>query len=109
MAPDHGFPRAARITRKSDFDRVFARPPTRMRQGPLRLLALPNRMHAARLGLVVPKRVLKRAVDRNRAKRQIRESFRLARPGLPAWDIVIIVMGVGDVRQAADQLWQRAQ
>lgn len=88
---------------------MFARPPTRMRQGPLRLLALPNRMHGARLGLVVPKRVLKRAVDRNRAKRQIRESFRLARPGLPAWDIVIIVTGIGDVRQAADQLWQRAQ
>lgn len=80
-----------------------------MRQGPLRLLARPNRMDGARLGLVVPKRILKRAVDRNRAKRQIRESFRLARPELPAWDIVVLVTGVGNVRAAADQLWQRVQ
>jgi len=66
-------------------------------------------MDGARLGLVVPKRILKRAVDRNRAKRQIRESFRLARPELPAWDIVVLVTGVGNVRAAADQLWQRVQ
>ena len=79
-----------------------------MHDGPLRLLAVPNRMHGARLGLVVPKRVLKRAVDRNRAKRQIRESFRLARPGLPAWDIVVVVTRVGDVRRSVDRLMERA-
>jgi ribonuclease P protein component len=31
----------------------------------------------ARLGMVVPKRLLSRAVDRNRIKRQLRERFRL--------------------------------
>ena len=61
-------------------------------------------MRGARLGLVVPKRVLKRAVDRNRVKRQIREAFRLARPTLPPWDIVVVVMRVGDVGHSVDRL-----
>ena len=42
----------------------------------------------ARLGLIVAKRVLKRAVDRNRAKRIIRESFR-RRLDLPPVDVVV--------------------
>lgn len=108
MTSAYGFPRTARILRRSEFDRVFAKPKTRMRQGPLRLLAVPNRMRGARLGLVVPKRILKRAVDRNRTKREIRESFRLARPTLPAWDIVVVLTARGDVRDSAEELWERA-
>jgi len=42
----------------------------------------------ARLGLVVGKKFLKRAVDRNRCKRVLREQFRLRRAGLPAVDLV---------------------
>ena len=109
MTAGYSFPSSARLTRKTDFDRVFRGPDTRLRIEPLRLLAVPNRMGGARLGLVVPKRVLKRAVDRNRVKRQLRESFRLARPKLPAWDIVVIVFAPGNTRRAADKLWQKAQ
>ena len=36
----------------------------------------PNGMAFARLGMIVPKRVLARAVDRNRARRLLREWFR---------------------------------
>ena len=43
----------------------------------------------ARLGLVVGKKQLKRAIDRNRVKRIIREQFRLARASLPAVDLVV--------------------
>ena len=43
----------------------------------------------ARLGLVVGKKQLKRAVDRNRVKRIVRENFRLQRANLPAFDLVI--------------------
>jgi ribonuclease P protein component len=48
-------------------------------------------MHTARLGLVVGKRALPRAHERNRAKRVLRESFRHRRAALPAMDIVIQV------------------
>lgn len=46
----------------------------------------------ARLGLVVGKRLMKRAVDRNRVKRVARERFRLIRDQLPRLDIVIRLM-----------------
>jgi ribonuclease P protein component len=43
---------------------------------------------AARLGLVVPKKLCKLAVRRNQAKRVVREAFRQQRAGLPACDLV---------------------
>jgi len=43
------------------------------------------------LGLAVPKRVAKRATDRSRLKRLIRESFRHERDRLPAVDIIVSV------------------
>ena len=72
-------------------------------------------MCVSRLGVVAPRRVLRRAIDRNRAKRQIRESFRLARGRLPNWDIVIVVASHRDgrpveaveVRRAVDALWEK--
>lgn len=36
-----------------------------------------NKFGSGRLAIAVPKRILKRAIDRNRVKRVIRESFRL--------------------------------
>jgi ribonuclease P protein component len=43
----------------------------------------------ARLGIVVPKRLVKAAVRRNLIKRIGREQFRLLRSGLPARDLVL--------------------
>jgi ribonuclease P protein component len=54
-------------------------------------MARPNRVGHARLGMVVPKRLLRRAVDRNRVKRCIRERFRLNLAELPACDFVVRV------------------
>ena len=112
---DYRFPRGARLTRKPEFDHVFKKPLQRLRSGPLRLIAAENRMCVSRLGVVAPRRVLRRAIDRNRAKRQIRESFRHVRGRLPSWDIVIVVTGRGDgkpievaqVRRAASDLWEK--
>jgi ribonuclease P protein component len=44
----------------------------------------------ARLGLAVSRKVSKRAVERNRIKRVVRESFRAEREGLPTVDILVI-------------------
>ena len=43
-----------------------------------------------RLGLAVSRKVSKRAVERNRIKRVIRESFRVRRESLPALDVLVI-------------------
>lgn len=57
-------------------------------------MAIARRGTAAkpRLGLVVGKRVLRRAVDRNRAKRLIREAFRVSATSLPELDVVVRVV-----------------
>jgi ribonuclease P protein component len=43
----------------------------------------------ARLGLIIPKRLAKRAVLRNRLKRLAREAFRNVAAGLPPVDVVL--------------------
>ena len=57
------------------------------------MTAVANTMQTARIGLVVGKRALRHAVDRNRAKRVLRETFRVIRPELPSMDIVVQVTG----------------
>ena len=49
----------------------------------------------ARLGLTVPRRTAKRAVDRNRIKRLARESFR-HQLALPPWDFVVLARAGAD-------------
>ncbi len=46
-------------------------------------------MGRPRLGLVIPKKLARRAVLRNAIKRQAREAFRLRRTNLPALDLVL--------------------
>ena len=77
-----------RLLLRREFDAVLSEPQLRLRRGPLWGAARPNDLGVPRLGLIVAKKVLRRAVDRNRVKRVIRESFRKRR-GLPALDIVV--------------------
>ena len=54
-----------------------------------------------RLGLAIPKKLAKRAVDRNRIKRLIRESFRTSRPN-DSFDVVVKLkapVGIGTKRK----------
>lgn len=84
------FGRARHLLRKKQFDDVLRRASVRAGRGALRLAARDNEVEMPRLGLIVGKRMLPRAVDRNRTKRVVRESFRQA-GGLPAMDIVVRV------------------
>lgn len=64
-----------------------------MRQGSapgvaLDVLAAPNRLEIARIGLIVPKKVIPTAVARNRIKRLLREWFRARQDELLGVDIV---------------------
>lgn len=82
------FPRSARLLTPAQFQRVFeggARTATRCFAAHVL-----HHDEPARLGIAVSRKVDKRAVGRNRIKRQIRESFRATRATLPACDIVVI-------------------
>ena len=85
----HRFPRRAHLRASAEFQAVFGGG-TRF-SGPLfRLQVLPATSATAqvRLGMTVSKRVDKRAVARNRIRRQVREAFRLQRHALPPGDYV---------------------
>ena len=86
---DRRFARDQRLTRSSEYAFVFARPQRRSDKA-LTLLSRNNGRGFARLGLAVSKRHIRRAVDRNRLKRLIRESFRANQQQLPGIDIVVL-------------------
>jgi ribonuclease P protein component len=53
------------------------------------LFVRPNSGADARIGIIASKRVAPRAVDRNRAKRVVREAFRKVRHRLGGVDVVV--------------------
>ena len=104
LSPGFGYGRSRRLTKRHQFDRVFQEASVRRTHPPLRLLALPNNESMPRLGIVVSKRAMHRAVARNRAKRVIRESFRHEQRRLPAMDIIIQAIPGKDGRKSVDEL-----
>jgi ribonuclease P protein component len=85
------FPRSARLTKAADYAPVFKHN-FRVSDDCLTLLATHGKTGRARLGLAISKKQVKRAVDRNRIKRLVRESFR-RRKQLPPCDAVVMVRG----------------
>ena len=87
---EQAFARRYRLTKTDEFSSVFGF--RKAIRGKLLMLHYQPRGEGftdARLGVVVGKKLLKRAVDRNRVKRIIREQFRRLRPQLPPVDLVI--------------------
>ncbi len=106
-----GFPRAVRILKPAEFKRVFDDTQWRSSTPQLLLLASANEQNQARLGFVLAKKQLKRAVDRNRVKRIVRESFRHQQAKLPAYDFVVLgrsgltELSNSEIRTMIDTLW----
>jgi ribonuclease P protein component len=83
-----GFGASLRLHKTDEFSSVFAF--RRVVRG--RYFALhycPGQVDTARLGVVVAKKLAKRAVQRNLLKRIGRDVFRHARASLPAYDLVL--------------------
>lgn len=75
------------------------------------LLASANNLDHPRLGFVLAKKQIKLAVQRNRVKRLVRESYRLHLQQIPALDFVVLARsGIADldneqIREMIDVLW----
>ena len=82
-------PRTARLLRPGDFAALRAGA-QRLSTRHFRLEYHANSTGTPRLGMAVSRRVSKHAVVRNRIRRLIRESYRLQRSQLPAFDLLLI-------------------
>jgi len=83
-----------RLVLKREFSEIFNQPRYRIAEGYLLVLANSNSSgEFARLGMVIGKKFIPRAVDRNRIKRLVREQFRLKSRHLASLDIIVMVRG----------------
>jgi len=77
------------------------------------VLATPSSRNGPRLGLVISRKAAGSAVERNRIKRLVRESFRHRQAELRSLDIVFIgragIAGQsnGDLARLLEKIWER--
>ena len=83
------FGKDRRLNNSHEFDRIFKKPTYRFSRFPVRVIGIPAPDNRSRIGIIVGKRALKRAIDRNRIKRIVRESFRIRVPDLPSSHFVV--------------------
>jgi ribonuclease P protein component len=84
-----GLPRLARLRRAADF--LALRQSSGRLGGRCFSMRYRSNIHgSARLGLAISKRVSRQAVERNRIKRLVRESFRRMRMQLPPLDVMVM-------------------
>lgn len=98
MSHNLDFNKSLRLLNSSDFKPVFDSPTAKASQQHFLILARTNELGRPRLGLVIAKKNIRNAVDRNRMKRLIRESFRLQQHQLPPIDAIVLA------RRGMDQL-----
>ena len=106
------FTRESRLLTPGQFQAVFSKP-LRFGSHHITVLITPNSDKINRLGLAIAKKRVKLAVQRNRIKRQIRESFRLHQHELPGVDMVIMVKSGTDkldnreIKQQLEKIWRK--
>ncbi len=110
----NGFDKSARLRTATDYRHVFERP-VRRKNRRLSILVRHNNLGRARLGLAISKKSVPLAVDRNRVKRLIRETFRVEQARLAAVDMVVMAQrSAGDAEnhdlgRALCELWRAAK
>ena len=107
------FPKSSRLLQSADYTHVFNDAVFRAGHSNLLILAKPNQYTFPRLGLVISKKNVRLAVQRNRIKRLVRESFRVKQHNLPAIDAIVLARRGADTLPndalitVLDTLWQK--
>lgn len=90
-----GFPKAEHLKSKKAIDELFLKRQS-VKAYPIRLMYQQNTEQTHKVGFVVPKRLVKLAVNRNKIKRQLREAYRIQKQEiekLPPQDMMFVLIG----------------
>lgn len=110
----NGFPKSHRLIKTDEFSSVFSFKCSVKGRWFL-ILARPNALLHARLGVVVAKKTVRKAVARNYIKRVVRDSFRQEHHALAGLDVVVRVHhpyhqpDYPEVRRELAQLFSRSK
>lgn len=113
QAGDASFGKARRLLNAKDYSRVFDGSEARASHKNLLLLAKTSNEPGHRLGLVIAKKNVRLAVQRNRIKRAAREFFRTLPDTEPHLDVVLLARrGIGqldntELSTILQQQWQK--
>ena len=88
--PEYGFPKELRLNRAAEYKAVFSKAKYKVSCRYLLIFAIDSARSHSRLGVIVGKKNVAKAVQRNRIKRLLRTSFRLNQDLLGSVDIVIL-------------------
>ena len=95
---EFGFPKTSRLLNATDYKSIFGNAQLKVSCRHFLVLANRNTRSSARLGLVIAKKNVTLAVQRNRIKRQLRVAFRHNKELLHKLDIIVMA------RKDADKL-----
>jgi ribonuclease P protein component len=113
LGGDSRFCKSKRLLNANDYSRVFDNPDARASHRHLLLLGKLSDGPEHRLGLVIAKKNVRLAVQRNRVKRLAREFFRVLPNSEPSMDVVLLArQGLGQLDNAElssilQQQWQK--
>ena len=103
------FSKPERLLLKADFSAVFKESNGRFSTNQLRLLYRKNDLGLSRIGIIIPKKIVRLATSRNRHKRLIKEQFRLVKECLPNADIVLLLNRrtcERELLQSCERIWK---
>ncbi|MBQ0712458.1 MAG: ribonuclease P protein component [Porticoccus sp.] len=111
--PELTYCRNKRLLTARSYQAVFGDTCYKVAHPNLLLLARPNQLSHPRLGLVVAKKHIRHAVNRNRVKRVVRDTFRLVQHQLNSVDVVFLVrpgmdkLSPQEQTELLENTWQR--
>ncbi len=109
----NNYPRELRLLSSGDFQQVFDDVEIKVPDQRILILARANGLDHPRIGFIISKKNIRRAVKRNLVRRIMRESFRLNQNNLPAHDMIIMArkgageIGSEDLHKLAKKCWYR--
>ena len=107
-----GFSKTSRLLNAADYKAVFNNAQFKVSSRHFLVLAIDNDRLNSRLGLVIAKKHVPLAVQRNRIKRLIRNAFRINSELLPCLDLVVLArkdadrLGNKQLTEAIVALWR---